>query len=97
MTAPLAVIIDAWLHAREQWEQAAELPGAGNFDTPECEFWLSEMDRHVAAIEATPVQTQQDAAAMIRFIWIDADADRDDWPVVRQSALASIKSWAEMA
>jgi len=97
MTAPLSALVAAWEAAREQWINEAQKPDAGNYDTPECLFWASEMERFQGLIEACPITSQIDAAAMVRFIWVEADAANDAWPQVRRSALAKIKEWAVAA
>ncbi|MFC0279831.1 hypothetical protein ACFOHK_01060 [Falsigemmobacter intermedius] len=94
MSAPLSALDTAWLHARDAFGAAALKPGASEFDTPESKFWISEMDRFQDMIEVAEVRTQEDAAAMIKFIWTDANADGENCPQVRKSVLSAVKEWA---
>lgn len=62
----------AWIAARTVWYELSDLPGNGNWDTPEIKAFEQAERAARAAMLATPAQTNAGLAALVHIAW-DAD------------------------
>lgn len=85
-------LVDAWEHAHAQWIAAASKPDAGNFDTPECLHWEAQREKRQEALKSTPLTSSDCVKALLRFIWVDGDAQAswDEYPQVPRWALKTL-------
>lgn len=92
---PFADLVGQWFAAQQAYENAADLPGGGDFDTPECLHWYAERRRIVDLLQDTPISGQDGAAALVRMIWRESDADNMEQPVIHRWMLAKLRDWTE--
>lgn len=93
----LPAIVLAWQSAWENWIEAGDKPGAGDFDTPECLHWADVKYRLSDHIKGHPIRSDRDAKALVRFAWFDSGAAHipDDWtPDVQRWCLEKLMEWA---
>lgn len=88
-----AALAREWIVAHRNWIHAAEAPGAGNFDTPECLYWERMRDQAEAALEKAVVCSMEDAQALLQMMWLDSDAERVESPAVPRWGLLRLMEW----
>lgn len=94
----LPAITSAWCSAWNNWIDAASKPEVRNFDDPDCLHWDGVKERLESHIRAFPINSERDAKALVRFIWVDcgAAATPDDRsPQVARWCLEKLIEWAE--
>lgn len=96
-TAPLVQLTAEWEAAWVKMINASAAPEGGNFDTPECVHWMGKRNAIAEMIKATPIASDDEAKALMRWIWLESSADYDDWPVVPRWALTKLMEWAGVA
>ena len=92
---PFAVLVGQWFAAQQAYEDAASLPGGGDFDTPECLHWYDERMRIKALLQEMPVTGPDGAAALARMAWQESYADDVEQPVIDRWMLAKLRDWTE--
>lgn len=68
---PLPGLVRDFKAALAGFTAAADEPGAGDFDTPECLHFEAEMNRLRALIICTPATTAEGIAAQVEFIKVE--------------------------
>jgi len=92
---PFAVLVGDWFAARQAYEDAASLPGGGDFDTPECLHWYAERMRIKGLLQEMPITGPDGAAALAQMAWRESDADYMEQPVIDRWMLAKLRDWTE--
>lgn len=94
---PIITYTKQWIEAYHAWEDAAQEPDGGNFDSPAC----LEQDRIKQEMEnlirETPITTDQGFHAYCQYVATDSYVrdESNQFPDMRRWQLLKIIEWAE--
>lgn len=93
---PLADLVVRYIAACKRFSAAAEKPGGGDFDSPECLHWSAEYQRLEREMVQAPIRSAAGVAALMAKIEHDSRSlyGETGEPVTAWWQIEKIKHWA---